>query len=237
MAPKILFVLTSFSRIEANNHPTGWYLPEFAHPWSVLHDKAEIVIASPLGGEAPLDPASVKMFENDPISTTFLKDQEKLWKNTHKLQEFVDRVDEFDAVFYVGGHGPMFDLATDPTSIKLIQSFAASRKPISAVCHGPAVFINVTTPSGTPLLQGTEVTGFSNEEEDQVQLSSVMPFMLEDELNQRSGGRYVKAGSAWGEKVVVSKVQAEGYGGWIVTGQNPASAEGVGREVARVLGI
>ncbi|KAL4863019.1 hypothetical protein BDV12DRAFT_178016 [Aspergillus spectabilis] len=235
MAPKILIVLSSFDKIQANNHPTGWYLPEFAHPWSVLHDKAELVIASPKGGAAPLDPSSVKMFENDPISSKFLKEQESLWKNTQKLEDFADRVHEFDAVFYVGGHGPMFDLATDQTSINLIHSFAAARKPISAVCHGPCVFINVTTPDGKPLIADVEVTGFSNEEEDQVQLSSVMPFMLEDELRNRSGGKYVKADQPWGEKVVVSKVRE--YGGSIITGQNPASAGGVGAEIAKALGV
>jgi putative intracellular protease/amidase len=129
----------------------------------------------------------------------------------------------------------MFDLATDQTSIQLIHSFAAARKPISAVCHGPCVFLNVTTPSGAPLIADAEVTGFSNEEEDQVQLSSVMPFMLEDELRTRSGGRYVKAEQAWGEKVVVSQVKE--YGGWIITGQNPASAGGVGVAIARALGV
>ncbi|KAL4876949.1 class I glutamine amidotransferase-like protein [Aspergillus karnatakaensis] len=235
MAPKILVVLSSFDKIQANNHPTGWYLPEFAHPWSVLHDKADLTIASPKGGAAPLDPSSVEMFKNDPISSKFLNEQEALWKNTHKLEEFVDRVDEFDAIFYVGGHGPMFDLTTDKTSIALIHAFAEKKKPISAVCHGPCVFVNVTTPSGASLIEGAEVTGFSNEEEDQVQLSSVMPFMLEDELRKRSGGKYVKADQAWGEKVVTSKVKE--YGGVIVTGQNPASAGGVGEALAKALGI
>ncbi|KAI9373922.1 class I glutamine amidotransferase-like protein [Aspergillus egyptiacus] len=234
MAPKILVVLTSFDKIAANDHPTGWYLPEFAHPWEVLHDKAELVIASPKGGAAPLDPGSVKMFENDAISSKFLKEQEALWKNTEKLSDMLPRVGEFDAIFYVGGHGPMFDLAIDQTSISLIQSFAVAKKPVSAVCHGPCVFVNVTTPSGKPLLADAEVTGFSNVEEDQVQLSAVMPFMLEDELQKKSGGRYVKAAEPWGAKVVVSRV-AE-LGGVLITGQNPASATGVGEELLKALG-
>ncbi|KAL4940237.1 hypothetical protein BDV06DRAFT_197143 [Aspergillus oleicola] len=235
MAPKVLIVLTSFDKIEANNHPTGWYLPEFAHPWEVLHSKTELTIASPAGGAAPLDPSSVKMFENDPVSSKFLKEQEALWKNTIKLDDVLPRASEFDAIFYVGGHGPMFDLTTDKTSIRLIQSFANARKPIAAVCHGPCVFLNVTTPSGSSILSGAEVTGFSNTEEDQVDLSKVMPFMLETELGKKSGGKYVKAEQPWGEKVVVSKVSE--LGGTVITGQNPASATGVGEAILKALNL
>ncbi|KAL2847081.1 class I glutamine amidotransferase-like protein [Aspergillus pseudodeflectus] len=235
MAPKVLVVLTSFDKIQANNHPTGWYLPEFAHPWDVLHDKAELTIASPKGGEAPLDPGSVEMFKEDPVSSKFLKEQTALWKKTEKLADVLPRAGEFDAIFYVGGHGPMFDLATDPTSIKLIQTFAEAKKPVSAVCHGPCAFVNVTTASGKPLVADAEVTGFSNAEEDQVQLSSVMPFLLEDELQKKSGGKYVKAAEPWGEKIVVSKVKE--LGGDLITGQNPASAAGVGKALLKALGL
>ncbi|KAL4803090.1 class I glutamine amidotransferase-like protein [Aspergillus unguis] len=235
MAPKVLFVLSSFDKIEANNYPTGWYLPEFAHPWEVLHSKAELTIASPAGGAAPLDPASVKMFENDPVSAKFLKEQEALWKNTVKLADVLPKAYEYDAIFYVGGHGPMFDLVNDKTSIQLIQTFANARKPISAVCHGPCVFVNVTTPSGKSILADAEVTGFSNTEEDQANLSNVMPFMLEDELQKKSGGKFVKADQPWGAKVVVSKVNE--LGGLLITGQNPASATGVGEELAKALGV
>ncbi|KAL4788845.1 class I glutamine amidotransferase-like protein [Aspergillus venezuelensis] len=235
MAPKVLVVLTSFDKIEANNHQTGWYLPEFAHPWEVLHSKTELTIASPNGGAAPLDPSSVKMFENDPVSTKFLKEQEALWKNTVKLEDVLPRASEFDAIFYVGGHGPMFDLTTDKTSISLIQTFANARKPVAAVCHGPCVFLNVTTPSGASILSGAEVTGFSNTEEDQVDLSKVMPFMLETELGKKSGGKYVKADQPWGEKVVVSKVSE--LGGPLITGQNPASATGVGEAILKALNL
>ncbi|KKK12647.1 hypothetical protein AOCH_001349 [Aspergillus ochraceoroseus] len=235
MAPKVLVVLTSQDTIPANNHPTGWYLPEFAHPWEVLHRKVDLVIASPNGGAAPLDPSSVKAFENDPVSSKFVKEQESLWKNTEKLSDFLPRVGEFDAIFYVGGHGPMFDLATDPTSIALIQAFAVAKKPVSAVCHGPCVFVNVTSPSGTPLLASAAVTGFSNAEEDQVNMSPLMPFMLEDELQRASGGHYVKATDPWAEKVVVSQI-AE-LGGTVITGQNPASATGVGKALLAALGL
>lgn len=129
----------------------------------------------------------------------------------------------------------MFDLTTDKISIALIQTFANARKPVAAVCHGPCVFLNVTTPSGKPIVADAEVTGFSNTEEDQANLSQVMPFMLEDELQKKSGGKYVKADQPWGEKVVVAKV-AE-LGGPLITGQNPASATGVGEALVEALGL
>lgn len=129
----------------------------------------------------------------------------------------------------------MFDLTEDPTSLALIQSFASAKKPIAAVCHGPCVFINATSPSGTPLLAGATVTGFSNTEEDQAQLSSAMPFMLETELGRVSGGQYVKAEQPWGEKVCVSKTAD--LGGPLITGQNPASATGVGEAILKALGV
>jgi putative intracellular protease/amidase len=129
----------------------------------------------------------------------------------------------------------MFDLTTDPTSIALIEAFAAAKKPISAVCHGPCVFLKPKAPNGEPLIAGKTVTGFSNLEEDQVQLSAAMPFMLEDELNKISGGKFVKAAEAWGEKVVVESTN--GVGGVLITGQNPASAEGVGKALLKALGL
>lgn len=129
----------------------------------------------------------------------------------------------------------MFDLTSHPVSLALIQSFAAAKKPVAAVCHGPAALLNATAPSGVPLLSGATVTGFSNEEEDQVKMSSVMPFMLETELNRVSGGKYVKADQAWGEKVVVSKTA--GTDAPLITGQNPASASTVAKEVLKALGL
>ncbi|KAJ5161156.1 hypothetical protein N7492_006548 [Penicillium capsulatum] len=234
MAPKVFVVLTSHDTLSGHG-PTGWYLPEFAHPYEVLHNKVSLTIASPKGGEAPLDPNSVKMSEADPVSQTFLKEQKALWTNTHKLSDIAPRAAEFDAIFYVGGHGPMFDLTEDPVSLGLIQTFAVAKKPVAAVCHGPCVFLNATAPSGERLISGATVTGFSNEEEDQVQLSALMPFMLETELNKVSGGHYVKADQAWGEKVVVAKTA--GIGGPLITGQNPSSATGVGKAILDVLGL
>lgn len=175
------------------------------------------------------------MFKSDATSTKFLSEQKALWSNTHKLSDVLSRADDFDALFYVGGHGPMFDLTTDPISLSLIQTFAAAKKPVAAVCHGPCVFLNATSPSGVPLISGATVTGFSNVEEDQVQLSDAMPFLLETELQKVSGGGYVKADEPWGEKVVVSKTA--GVGGVLITGQNPASATGVGKAILEALGL
>jgi putative intracellular protease/amidase len=129
----------------------------------------------------------------------------------------------------------MFDLTTDPNSLALIQAFAAAKKPVAAVCHGPCVLLNAKAPSGEALISGVSVTGFSNEEEDAVQLSSFMPFMLETELGRVSGGKYVKAAEAWGEKVVVDKAPATGS--VIITGQNPNSAAGVGKAILEALGL
>lgn len=236
MAPKVLVVLTSQNVIPNTNHPTGWYLPEFAHPWKVLHDAGvELTVASPNGGEAPLDPASVEMFKEDETSVQFHKTQEALWKNTVRLADIVPRVNEFDAIFYVGGHGPMFDLVSDPISLSLIQAFASAKKPVSAVCHGPIVLVNATTPSGESLLRDATVTGFSNVEEDQAQMTSTMPFLLEDRLKAIPGAKYVKAEQPWGEKVAVDKTYQ--LGGALITGQNPASATGVGKELLKALGL
>ncbi|KAJ5929982.1 hypothetical protein N7466_005475 [Penicillium verhagenii] len=234
MTPKILVVLTSHDEIPGVG-PTGWYLPEFAHPHDVLHSKASLTIASPKGGKAPLDPGSAKMFESDPVSKKFLDTQEALWTNTHKLADIAPRAGEFDAIFYVGGHGPMFDLTTDPISISLIETFAAAKKPVAAVCHGPCVFLNTKNASGEPLIAGAEVTGFSNLEEDQVQLSAAMPFMLETELQRISGGKFVKADEPWAPKVITAKTN--GIGGALITGQNPASATGVGEAILKALGL
>ncbi|EEA19061.1 hypothetical protein TMatcc_010396 [Talaromyces marneffei ATCC 18224] len=236
MAPKVLVVLTSQNVIPAINHPTGWYLPEFAHPWKVLHEAGvDLTIASPKGGEAPLDPSSVELFKSDEIAVSFHKNQESLWKNTVRLADIVPRAHEFDAIFYVGGHGPMFDLVSDPISLSLIQTFASAKKPVSAVCHGPIVLVNATTPSGEPLLRDAKVTGFSNTEEDLAQMTSAMPFLLEDRLRAIPGATYVKANEPWGVKVVVDKTYQ--LGGVLITGQNPASATGVGMELVKALGL
>ncbi|KAJ4422313.1 hypothetical protein N0V82_003069 [Gnomoniopsis sp. IMI 355080] len=228
MAPKILIVLTSHDQLGSSGKPTGWYLPELAHPYDAfIKAGAELTFASPKGGLAPLDPASVEMFKEDASSQAFLKDHKNLWENTKPLSEFASAADSYDAIFYPGGHGPMFDLANDATSQKLIASFAEKGKPVAAVCHGPAAFVNVKLSNGKHLLEGKEVTGFSNTEEDQVQLSALMPFMLEDKLKE-VGGKYVKAAEPWGEKTVVD--------GNVLTGQNPSSAHKIGEDVLKAIG-
>jgi putative intracellular protease/amidase len=200
--------------------------PEFAHPHEVLSPKVEIVVASPKGGAAPLDPGSVEMFTDD-VSQSFLKNQKSLWENTKPISEFLGRASEFAAVFYPGGHGPMFDLATDKDSIQLIQEFWAAGKPVSAVCHGPAAFVNVKI-DGEPLVKGKKVTAFTDEEEEQVKLTQAVPFALETEI-KKSGADFVKADQAWGEKLAVD--------GNLITGQNPASGKAVGQAILKALNL
>lgn len=167
------------------------------------------------------------MFKSDASSTNFLANHKSLWETTKPLSDFADAADTYDAIFVPGGHGPMFDLATDATSQKIIAAFAEKGKVVASVCHGPAAFVNVKLSDGTHLLKGKEVTGFSNTEEDQMDYSKFMPFMLETKLNEESGGKYVKAAEPWGEKVVVA--------GNVITGQNPASAHKVGEEIVKAL--
>ncbi|KAG6037440.1 hypothetical protein E4U41_005082 [Claviceps citrina] len=232
MSRKILVVLTSADRIVKLDKPTGWYLPELAHPYDVLAPKADIVVASPKGGVAPLDPSSVDMFQSDESSARFLRDKRHVWEKTARLADFVGRSGEFDALFYPGGHGPMYDLVADADSLKLIREFYATGKPVAAVCHGPIVLRDVVLVDGDagaplPLVRGKNITGFTNAEEDQAGLSEAMPFLLEDELRKR-GAVFHAAEEPWGEKVVVD--------GLLITGQNPASARGVGEAILKAIG-
>jgi putative intracellular protease/amidase len=165
------------------------------------------------------------MFANDQIAQDFLANQSALWENTAKLSTFLGHAKEFDAIYFVGGHGPMLDLATNKDSQALVVEFYESGRIVSAVCHGPAALVNVKLSNGEFLIAGAEVTGFSNAEEDSIDYSKFMPFMLEDELNKKSGGRFVKAEKDWGEKVVVAR------GGRLITGQNPFSAEKLANEL------
>lgn len=152
-----------------------------------------------------------------------------MWKTTQKLDTFLGKAADFDAIFYVGGHGPMFDLVDSPTSQQLIREFWEAGKIVSAVCHAPAVFYDVKLSDGTLLVAGKEVTAFTNEEEEQAGLTKAVPFLPEDALNKASGGKFVKADQPWAEKVVVQ--------GRLITGQNPASATGVGEAIAKALGV
>ncbi|KAH7382881.1 putative chaperone protein HSP31 [Cadophora sp. MPI-SDFR-AT-0126] len=226
MAPKILVVLTSVDKYP-NGKPTGWYLPEFAHPYHVLAPHTEITVASPKGGVAPQDPKSRAEFKDDKISVDFLVNQRSLYEETQKLEKFIGRAEEFVALFYVGGQGPMFDLATDPISHQIINEFHTAGKIVAAVCHGPAALAFVKLSDGTPFLSGAKVTGFSNSEEDAVGGTAEMPFLLETELNKSSRGGYIRSAENWAKHVVVDR------NGKLITGQNPASAYGVGEALLK----
>lgn len=209
-------VLTSHSELGNTGRKTGFWIEEFAAPYYVLADAgAEITIASPKGGQPPVDPKS----ESPEAQTSATKrfDNDKELQNKLAYSEKLNTVDQlnFDAVFYPGGHGPLWDLANDKTSIALIENFIKHNKPVAFVCHAPGALINVKAQNGDPLVKGKNVTGFSDTEEEAVKLTDVVPFLLEDEL-KKLGGNYSK-GSDWG-----SYVQKDGL---LITGQNPASSE------------
>lgn len=213
---KILMVLTSHDQLGDTGKKTGFWLEEFAAPYYAFKDAgAEVVLASPAGGQPPLDPKSDEPDSQTEPTHRFKADPEaqKALANTVKL-ETVDAAD-FDTVFYPGGHGPLWDLAELPASIQLIESFERAGKPIGFVCHAPGVLRHVKAADGAPLVKGRKVTGFTNSEEEAVGLTDVVPFLVEDEF-KKLGATYEK-GADWGPFVVVD--------GKLVTGQNPASSE------------
>lgn len=203
---------------------------ELAHPFHILDGKVDFVFASPKGGEAPLDQTSVEMSKEDPVSKDFLENHSSTWTKTRRLSEVVGRTSEFDAVFYPGGHGPMFDLVSDPDSLRILRQLHAENKVIAAVCHGPAALVNAKAADGEYIIQGRRVTGFDDVGEEMFGFDKDVSFSLQGLLNERSGGKYSKADDGpLGKKVVVD--------GKLITGQNPASAYDVGHEIARALGI
>lgn len=224
---KILMVLTSHDQLGDTGRKTGFWLEEFAAPYYVFRDTgAELTLASPKGGQPPIDPRSdlpryqttaMSRFKGDRIARQALA-------CTAKLAEM--KSEDFDTVFYVGGHGPMWDLADNADSIALIESFYNSGKPVAAVCHAPAVLHRVMY-NGEPLVNGKRVTGFTNGEEEAVQLTKVVPFLVEDEL-KRIGGLYRKAAD-WESFAVVD--------GRLVTGQNPASSTTAAWELMKVMAV
>ena len=223
---KILIVLTSHDKLGDTGKPTGFWLEEFAAPYYVFKDAgAEIVLASPKGGQPPLDPKSDAPDAQTEMTKRFKNDAEgqALLANTHKLDEV--SAEDFDAVFYPGGHGPLWDLTGNAKSIALIESFIQARKPVAAVCHAPAALVQVRSADGEYLVKGKQVTGFTNTEEEGVQLTEVVPFLLEDKLKE-IGGDYSK-GPDWASYVRVD--------GLLVTGQNPASSEEAARELLKLL--
>ena len=225
---KILMVLTSHNQLGNTGKPTGFWLEEFAAPYYVFHDAGlKITLASPKGGQPPLDPKSDEPDAQTDDTRRFRSDTaaQKLLANTEKLENI--HADDFDAVFYPGGHGPLWDLAEDGHSIKLIEQFWAAGKPVAAVCHAPGVLRKVTKPDGSPLVKGKRVTGFTNSEEEGVGLTSVVPFLVEDEL-KKAGGLF-ECTDDWGEYAVVD--------GHLVTGQNPASSAIAAEELLKLLNL
>jgi putative intracellular protease/amidase len=223
---KILIVLTSHDQLGNTGEKTGFWLEELAAPYYVFKDAgAEVTLASPKGGQPPLDPkSSDPAFQTD-ATRRFEADPEAKAARaaTHKLSEVSPK--DFDAVFYPGGHGPLWDLAEDKISIRLIESTIGAGKPVAAVCHAPAVLRHVKAPDGKPLVQGKSVTGFANTEEDAVGLTKVVPFLVEDMLKQ-NGGVYSKTGD-WHSHVVTD--------GLLITGQNPASSAEAARALVKRL--
>ena len=211
---KILMVLTSHDQLGDTGRKTGFWLEEFAAPYFVFRDAdVELTLASPKGGQPPVDPKSDLPENQTPAMARFKKDQtaQKALAKTVKLADV--KSEDFDTVFYVGGHGPMWDLAESPVSIALLESFYNSDKPIALVCHSPGVLHRVTY-KGAPLVKGKRVTGFTNEEEEDVHLTKVVPFLVEDEL-KRLGAVFEKVPN-WQPHSIVD--------GRLVTGQNPASS-------------
>lgn len=223
---KVLIVLTSHSELGNTGEKTGFWVEEFAAPYYVLHEAgAEIILASPAGGQPPIDPKSTQPDFQTEATKRYFNDEALQQKvaNTKKLSEVL--ADDFDGVFYPGGHGPMWDLYQDENSIRLIQNFWKSNKPVAAVCHAPAALLNVKNENGEPLVKGKKVTGFTNTEEQAVQLANVVPYLLEDELKAK-GGTYTK-GDDWSSHVVKD--------GLLITGQNPASSEKAAEELLALL--
>lgn len=220
---KILMVLTSHDQLGNTGRKTGFWLEEFASPYYAFTDAgAEVTLASPKGGQPPIDPKS-ELPENQTAAQQRFRQDEEAQRVLARTMRLADvRAADYDTVFYPGGHGPMWDLAEDPVSIALIESFYGSGKPVAAVCHAPGVLHRVRY-QGEPIVKGKRVTGFANTEEEAVQLTNVVPFLVEDEL-KRLGGRYEK-GPDWQSFVVVD--------GRLITGQNPASSLEGARELLR----
>ncbi|WP_026186915.1 type 1 glutamine amidotransferase domain-containing protein [Ensifer sp. BR816] len=212
---KVLMVLTSHDTLGNTGKKTGFWLEELAAPYYVFKDAgAEITLASPNGGQPPLDPKSDEPLFQTELTRRFNADEVAKAQLAETVR--LDSIDQkdFDTVFYPGGHGPLWDLAEDPNSIKLIESFVAAGKPIALVCHAPGVLRHVTNADGTPFVQGRYVTGFTNSEEEAVGLTKVVPFLVEDELIGL-GAVFSKV-KDWGVHTVVD--------GQLITGQNPASS-------------
>ncbi len=222
----ILMVLTSHGQLGNTGKKTGFWLEEFAAPYYVFKDAgARITLASPLGGQPPLDPKSDEPASQTDATRRFKADAaaKAALASTVKLADVA--ASRFDAAFYPGGHGPLWDLAEDPTSIALIETLLAAGKPVAAVCHAPGVLRHVKAPDGAPLVKGRAVAGFANSEEEAAGLTAVVPFLVEDLLKEL-GGRYTRAAD-WQPHVVIDDL--------LITGQNPASSEPAAQALLKLL--
>jgi putative intracellular protease/amidase len=212
---KILMVLTSHDKLGNTGRKTGFWLEELAAPYYVFKEAGvDITLASPKGGQPPLDPKSNEPNFQTDLTRRFEADADAKAQLATTLRLDSVKSADFDSVFYPGGHGPMWDLAEDPDSIKLIESFLAAGKPVALVCHAPGALRHVKTPEGRPLVEGKKVTGFTNTEEEAVGLTKVVPFLVEDML-KAEGGIFSKTAD-WGVHVLSD--------GLLTTGQNPASS-------------
>jgi putative intracellular protease/amidase len=226
MAKRVLIVLTSQGTLGPSDNKTGFWLEELATPYYVLVDNGiDVTLASPRGGLPPVDPKSLDEQSQTPASRRFDKDADaqQALHNTVRLADIT--VDDYDAVFFPGGHGPMWDLASDADNAALVSGFYQAGKPVAAVCHGPAALTGAVDARGESILRGRKVTAFSNSEERAVELDAVVPFLLQDRL-QTLGADYA-SGDDWGAFVQVD--------GKLVTGQNPASSEQAARELLQLL--
>ena len=223
---KIAMILTSHDKLGNTGHKTGFWLEEFAAPYYAFIDAGAVVtLASPAGGQPPLDPKSDDPSAQTDATKRFKADTaaQKALASTVTLDTI--KAEDFDAVFYPGGHGPLWDLAENPKSIALIESTFAAGKPLALVCHAPGVLRHTKAPNGEPLVKGKSVAGFTNTEEEAVQLTNVVPFLVEDMLKE-NGGIYSK-GADWHPYVVSA--------GNLITGQNPASSEPAAKELLAML--
>lgn len=212
---KVLIVLTSHDELGDTGKKTGFWLEELAAPYYRFKDAGfDLVLASPKGGQPPLDPKSNELASQTDETRRFEADPEAMDALAHTVRLDSVSADDFDTVFYPGGHGPLWDLAEDPASIRLIETTLRAGKPLALVCHAPGVLRHAVNEDGTPLVRGKKVTGFTNSEEEGVQLTKVVPFLVEDEL-VRLGGDYSK-GADWAPYVLRD--------GLLITGQNPASS-------------
>jgi len=223
---KVLIVLTSHSELGDTGKKTGFWVEEFAAPYYVLADAgAEITLASPKGGQPPIDPKSEEAEAQTKATHRFDQDQPLKRKLAHTLKLSAVKAVDYDAVFYPGGHGPLWDLTKDADSIALLEAFHQQGKPMALVCHAPCALLKVNLPNGHLLIKGKKVTGFSDTEEAGVKLTKVVPFLLEDEL--KNAGAVYSKGPDWGVFLLID--------GLLITGQNPTSSAAAAQALLKLV--